>query len=118
MGPGRRGRYAVHPLEIPTGHAVRRHGCETLRAAFADRRLVVGGVGGKVDRTGVPGTYFLHPYGVIDYDPAASTPKGPEGLAHGYRTEHGVFRVPRNEAVIWFGSFSVGTDEPVAEHHR
>ena len=132
------------PLEILTGHEVRRHACDpyrhprdhsgastadlsplrrTLEAAFADRRLVVGGVGGKGDRTGVPGLYFAHSYGVVDYDPRTEvvtfwnpmgnkfTPKGPEGLAHGYLTEHGLFRVPLKEAVIWFDSFSVETVE-------
>lgn len=139
------------PLEILTGHEVKRHACDpyrhprdrsgastadlaplrrTLRAAFADRRLVVGGVGDKGDRTGVPGLYFAHSYGVVDYDPRADvvtfwnpmgnkfTPKGPEGLAHGYATEHGLFRVPLKEAVIWFDSFSVETGEHVESHHR
>ncbi len=139
------------PLEILTGHEVKRHACDpyrhprdrsgasvadlapltrTLKAAFADRRLVVGGVGDKGDRTGVPGLYFAHSYGVVDYDPKFDvvtfwnpmgnkfTPKGPEGLARGYVTEHGLFRVPLKEAVIWFDSFSVETDEHVGTHHR
>ena len=139
------------PLEILTGHEVERHPCDpyrhrrdldgasaadlaplrrTLGAAFADRRLVVGGVGGKGDRVGVPGLYFAHSYGVVDFDPRADvvtfwnpmgnkfTPKGPEGLAHGYATEHGLFRVPLREAVIWFDSFSVETDRRVEDRHR
>jgi len=132
------------PLQILTGHFVRRHGCEQyrdvknddgssamdlqplrddLKAAFAEGRLVVGGCGPKGKQAIVSGIYYNHSYGVLDYDEKTDTvlfwnpfgntrtPKGPDGLEHGYTTEHGRFRVPLKEAVMWFGSFSIETTE-------
>lgn len=78
------------PLELLTGHAVRRTGCEdfqsgkldeaqrerrlaevrqNLAAALREGRLIVGGtapLGGKA--TVVPGLYYNHSYGVLGYD--------------------------------------------------
>ncbi|MGC4002425.1 MAG: hypothetical protein QM811_04490 [Pirellulales bacterium] len=132
------------PLEILTGHKVRRHGCELYRAkmnehggsaddldplrkdllaAFADRRLIVGGCGPIGKQAIVKGIYYNHSYGVLDYDEKTDTvlfwnpfgntftPKGEPGLKNGYPTKNGKFRVPLNEAVMWFGSFSLETDE-------
>jgi len=82
------------PLEILTGHDVRRHGCELyrepvdengasladlaplredLKAAFAEGRLVVGGCGPKGKQTLVSGIYYNHSYGVLDYDEESDT---------------------------------------------
>ena len=133
------------PLEILTGHHVRRHGCEgyrepknedgssaadldplrqDLKAAFNEGRLIVGGCGPKGKQAIVSGIYYNHSYGVLDYDEKTDTvlfwnpfgnkrtPKGPDGLEFGYTTEHGRFRVPLKEAVMWFGSFSIETTDP------
>ncbi|MBA4029799.1 MAG: hypothetical protein C0478_02640 [Planctomyces sp.] len=133
------------PLEILTGHKVRRHGCEDyrqekdangasaedlqplrddLKAAFAEKRLIVGGCGPKGKQALVKGIYYNHSYGVLEYDEATDTvlfwnpfghkftPKGPDGLEHGYTTTNGKFRVPLKEAVMWYGSFSIETAEP------
>ncbi|HVJ85608.1 MAG TPA: C2 family cysteine protease [Caulifigura sp.] len=95
-----------------------------LIAAFAEGRLVVGGCGPKADQRLVKGIVYLHSYGVLEYDAktdtvlfwnplgTSRTPDGPEGLENGYTVKHGLFRVPLKEAVMWFGSFSIETDEP------
>lgn len=139
------------PVQVLTGHHVRRHGCELyrdprdekgasladltplredLKAAFRDGRIVVGGCGPKGKQTLVKGIYYNHSYGVLDYDEATDTvlfwnpfgnkytPKGPDGLEFGYTTEHGKFRVPLKEAVMWFGSFSIETNEPSEKYGR
>lgn len=133
------------PVQVLTGHQLRRHGCELyrdktdengasladltplrndLKAAFQEGRLVVGGCGPKGKQTLVKGIYYNHSYGVLEYDEETDTvlfwnpfghkytPKGPDGLQNGYTTEHGKFRVPLKEAVMWFGSFSIETNEP------
>jgi hypothetical protein len=104
---------------------------EKLLAAKKAGRLVVGGtapLGGK--QTVVPGLYYNHSYGVLGYNEKADavtfwnpfgnkyTPKGPGGLAHGYPTEHGRFKMPLADAAMWFGSFSIETDKPVAADPR
>ncbi|HWA99310.1 MAG TPA: hypothetical protein VG713_12495, partial [Pirellulales bacterium] len=98
---------------------------EQLAACVADKRLMVGGtakLGGS--QTVVPGLLYNHSYGVLGYDkrtdtvafwnPIGSnyTPKGPPGLKHGFVTHHGCFSMPLTDAVMWFGSFSIETDEP------
>ncbi len=136
------------PLEILTGHKVRKHSCQPyreakdesgrstadlsalrddLKQAFAEKRLVVGGCGPKGSQTLVKGIYYNHSYGVLEYDEVTDTvlfwnpfghkytPKGPDGLENGYTTTNGKFRVPLNEAVMWFGSFSIETTEAAPE---
>ncbi len=97
-----------------------------LMAAFAEGRLVVGGCGPKGTQTLVKGIIYNHSYGVLEYDAATDTvlfwnpfgnkrtPTGPDGLKNGYTTNMGQFRVPLKEAVMWFGSFSIETGEPVS----
>lgn len=133
------------PLELLTGHAVKRTGCEDfqrgqldaearerklaevrarLAEAFREGRLIVGGtapLGGK--QTIVPGLYYNHSYGVIDFNEKTDevtfwnpfgnryTPKGPPSLKTGFLTEHGRFTMPLADAVMWFGSFSIETGE-------
>jgi hypothetical protein len=135
------------PLSILTGHKCIRVGCEDfqkdklskadratrlddmrkrLEDAFATRHLVVGGTGDiHGGQTIVPGLYYDHSYGVLNYDRKTDivtfwnpmgnhyVPKGTPGLEHGYVTNHGRFDVPLTEAVMWFGSFSIETDEAV-----
>jgi hypothetical protein len=138
----------LSPVELITGHVVKRESCEPFRRsdlsaperesmlaelrqklidAFAHHRLVVGGNGPIAHQAIVPQIFYNHSYGVLGYDagsdevtfwnPFGNTyqPKGEPGLAHGYITEHGRFRVPLNEAVQWFGAFSIETDEPLPE---
>ncbi|WP_168219491.1 C2 family cysteine protease [Limnoglobus roseus] len=134
------------PLELLTGHAIKRTGCEDfqrdkldaeardkklaevrgkLTEAFRHKRLIVGGtaaLGGK--QTVVPGLYYNHSYGVLAFNDKTDevtfwnpfgnryTPKGSPGLTTGYATEHGRFTMPLTEAVMWFGSFSIESNEP------
>jgi hypothetical protein len=133
------------PLELLTGHVVKRSGCEDFQRGQLDeaarvarldeirqkliankqaKRLVVGGTAPKGKQTLVPGLYYNHSYGVLDYDAATDrvtfwnpfgngyTPKGPPGLKHGFVTSHGRFSMTLPEAVMWFGSFSMETAEP------
>ena len=63
-----------------------------------------------------------HLYAVLSYDARADTltvwnphgqtfqPKGPDGLANGYTTVHGVFHLPLREAYQFYGGFSFETD--------
>ena len=99
---------------------------DELASAFKAGRLVVGGTG-EIHGGGtiVPGLYYDHSYGVLAYDRTTDTvtfwnpmgngytPRGDAGLAHGYPTSHGRFDVKLPEAVMWFGSFSIETDQPV-----
>ncbi len=101
---------------------------DALDGAFKSGHLVVGGTGDlSGPETKVRGLYYDHSYGVLGYDRAADvvhfwnpmgngfTPKGAPGLANGYPTTHGRFDCPLPEAVMWFGSFSIETDEPVGK---
>ena len=133
------------PLELLTGHAIKRTGCEDFQRGKLDEaarekklaevreklseaqrkgRLIVGGtapLGGK--QTVVPGLYYNHSYGVLAFNEKTDevtfwnpfgnryTPKGPPSLKTGYVTEHGRFTMPLTDAVMWFGSFSIETDE-------
>jgi hypothetical protein len=96
--------------------------------AFASHRLVVGGTADIHDgETVVPGLYYDHSYGVLAYDRATDTvtfwnpmgngftPRGEPGLAHGFPTSHGKFDVALPDAVMWFGSFSIETDQPTGK---
>lgn len=134
------------PLELLTGHAVKRTGCEDFQsgkldatereaklgevrqrlvAATREGRLIVGGtapLGGK--QTVVPGLYYNHSYGVLAFNEKTDevtfwnpfgnrcTPKRPPSLKNGFVTERGRFTMPLTDAVMWFGSFSIETDEP------
>jgi len=97
---------------------------QQLAAAMHDHRLIVGGtapLGGS--ETVVPGLYYNHSYGVLAYDEKTDqvtfwnpfgnhfTPKGPASLKTGYPTEHGIFTMPLEDAVMWFGAFSIETAE-------
>jgi hypothetical protein len=99
-----------------------------LEDAFKSGKLVVGGTGDKsAGQVIVPGLYYDHSYGVWGYDrktdmvhfwnPMGNNykPVGEPGLKNGYVTTHGRFDVPLSEAVMWFGSFSIETDEAAAE---
>jgi hypothetical protein len=98
---------------------------DELEAAFKSGKLVVGGTADiHAGETVVRGLYYDHSYGVLGYDRKADVvhfwnpmgngfkPKGEPGLANGYPTSHGRFDCPLTEAVMWFGSFSIETDEP------
>lgn len=135
------------PLSFLTGHRCKRLGCEDfqkegllqgearearlkdirqqLTATLKAGRVIVGGtapISGQ--QVKVPGLYYNHSYGVLNYDEQTDlvtfwnpfgnkfTPKGPASLKHGYQTSHGRFEVPLPEAVMWFGSFSIETTEP------
>jgi hypothetical protein len=135
------------PLGILTGHKCVRVGCEEfqtgkldasardkkldeirndLTEAFQSHHLVVGGTaeihGPEIK---VPGLYYDHSYGVLNYDRNTDMitfwnpmgnhyePKGTPGLDHGYATNHGRFDCPLTDTVMWFGSFSIETDQPV-----
>ena len=100
---------------------------QALVDAFATKHLVVGGTADiTAGEAVVPGLYYDHSYGVLGYDRTADTvtfwnpmgngfkPKGEPGLEQGFVTWHGRFDVPLAEAVMWFGSFSIETDEPAA----
>jgi hypothetical protein len=135
------------PLSILTGHKCTRVGCEdfqkeklspedrnkkldemrkALQDAFTEKRLVVGGTADiHAGEIVVPGLYYDHSYGVLNYDRKSDTvtfwnpmgnhytPRGDPGLEHGFPTEHGKFQVPLTQAVMWFGSFTIETDQPL-----
>jgi hypothetical protein len=75
--------------------------------------------------TTTPGITPNHAYAVLGYDrktdrivlwnPHGSnfTPKGPEGLEHGYARENGVFAMPLEHFVEQFAGVAVETDQPV-----
>ncbi|OWK37920.1 C2 family cysteine protease [Fimbriiglobus ruber] len=76
-----------------------------LEKAFAEKRCVTTGTGAKVD-VKTPNIHFNHAYAVIGYDRATDRvlvwnphgqtfkPKGAEGIAEGYATTNGQFRIP------------------------
>ena len=98
---------------------------QALIQAQRDGRIFVGGTAPIGKQTLVPGLYYNHSYGVLGYDAERDevtfwnpfgnkyTPRGPAGLVHGFPTSHGRFSMPLADAVMWFGSFSIETDEPV-----
>jgi hypothetical protein len=101
---------------------------QELTAAFKSGRLVVGGTAGRGNgETIVPGLYYNHSYGILAFNSATDvvtfwnpmgnhfTPAGDPGLANGYPTSHGRFDVPLTDAVMWFGAFSIETDQPAAK---
>jgi hypothetical protein len=73
-----------------------------------------------------PGLGYGHAYGVIAYDAKADkvtiwnpwgntfTPKGPDGLEHGYTTEHGIFHVPLAEFYHHFSSTLIESNKKAA----
>ena len=99
---------------------------DALEQAFKDGRLIVGGTGDiNAGETVVPGLFYDHSYGVFGYDRktdvvtfwnpmgGAFKPKGDPGLKYGYPTSYGQFQCPLADTVLWFGSFSIETTEPV-----
>ncbi len=135
------------PLAFLTGHRCKRLGCEDfqkagllegearearlndirqqLTATLKAGRVIVGGTAPISGiQVKVPGLYYNHSYGVLNYDEQTDlvtfwnpfgnkfTPKGPAGLKHGFPTSHGRFEMTMPEAVMWFGSFSIETTEP------
>jgi hypothetical protein len=66
-----------------------------------------------------------HVYAVVSYDPDTDIveiwnphgqqfkPRGEPGLANGYPTDHGLFKLPLAEAYQFFTSFTFETDAPV-----
>lgn len=97
---------------------------EALVDAQRDGRMFCGGTAPKGKQTLVPGLYYNHSYGVLGYNELTDevtfwnpfgnkyTPRGPAGLTHGFATSFGQFTMKLPEAVMWFGSFSIETDEP------
>jgi len=105
---------------------------ETLTKAIADHRAITAGIlpppkEGKDGKTPVklpPNINANHVYAVVDYDAKTDvvqiwnphgqsfTPKGEPGLANGYVTEHGRFKLPLAEAYSFYTSFTFETDQP------
>lgn len=93
--------------------------------AQRDGRMFCGGTAPIGKQTLVPGLYYNHSYGVLGYDEKTDevtfwnpfgnkyTPKGPASLKHGFPTSYGQFSMKLEDAVMWFGSFSIETDVPV-----
>jgi hypothetical protein len=75
--------------------------------------------------TTTPGITPNHAYAILGYDPKRDrillwnphgtnyTPKGPEGLEHGYAREDGIFAMPLEHFVLQFAGLAVETDQPV-----
>jgi len=73
-----------------------------------------------------PGLGYGHAYSVIAYNAKADkvtiwnpwgntfTPKGPDGLEHGYKTERGIFQVPLHEFYHHFSSTLVESNKKAA----
>jgi hypothetical protein len=112
-----------------------------LRAAIATHHVITAGVHPSdpvltLDAAGrstappsiayPPNITLNHAYAVVGYDestdeveiwnPHGQTfkPKGPPGLANGYATDHGHFKLPLDEAYQFFTSFTFETDMAVA----
>jgi hypothetical protein len=124
-----------------TGHKITRFSCraakasssadremqmQTLRkqllATIQDHRLITCGT----LKTTTPGITPNHAYAVLGYDEKADTlrlwnphgdsftPKGPEGLEHGYARKSGVFSIPLSDFVMQFSGVAFETSEPAA----
>ncbi len=75
-------------------------------------------------RSKVPGLGYHHAYAILGFDARTDTvtvwnpwgqhfqPKGPEGPAHGFVTEHGVFHVPLRTLYEVFSNVHLETLEP------
>ena len=75
--------------------------------------------------TTTPGITPNHAYAVLGYDAKSDrialwnphgtsyTPKGPEGLEHGYARQDGTFSMPLHDFVQQFAGLAVETDQPV-----
>src|SRR4051794_30891109 len=71
-----------------------------------------------------PGINTKHAYAVLSYDADTDTlelwnphgqqfkPKGEPGIANGYPTDHGVFKLPLVDAYQFVASFTFETDQP------
>jgi hypothetical protein len=91
---------------------------EEFASAVREKRLMTGGTFKLAkNKKGVPGITYNHAYAVLGYDPAkdevclwnphndAFTPKGDQGIEHGYPKAHGEMHVPLTELVTFFGGF-------------
>jgi hypothetical protein len=110
---------------------------QQLVQAFDNHRAVTAGTGSRTlaplaagpsnreSQTGIqlpPNITGGHAYAVLSYDPTTDViemwnphgqsfqPKGPPGLANGYPTEHGRFKLPLTEAYQFFEAF--GFEQP------
>ena len=91
--------------------------------ALAQKRLVACGTGTEAQPPGISGK---HAYAVLAFDADqdqltlwnphgnAFRPRGEPGLAHGYATQAGVFRIPVRDFVQVFNGVAVETDQPLA----
>ena len=113
---------------------------DALRNALAKQRLITAGIDpparlrpaadgtpavGTLPRI-PPGFQKKHVYAIVGYDAASDVveiwnphgqtfrPKGPAGLANGYETAHGRFKLPLAEAYSFYTSFTFELDTPVA----
>ena len=71
-----------------------------------------------------PGFQKKHVYAIVAYDPATDVveiwnphgqtfhPKGTPGLANGYETQHGRFKLPLADAYSFYTSFTFELDAP------
>jgi hypothetical protein len=107
---------------------------EQLRISLANHRLITAGMNPPSTKPGPngepapalngtpvpipPDINIGHVYAVVSYDPATDVieiwnphgqhfvPKGPPGIANGYPTEHGRFKLPLTEAYQFYTSFT------------
>jgi hypothetical protein len=126
-----------------TGHKITRFGCRAakdaatladrkaqlqelrkqLLATIQDHRLITCGT----VKTTTPGITPNHAYAVLSYDEKTDTlrlwnphgddftPKGPEGLEHGYARKGGVFSLPFSDFVMQFSGVAFETTEPTIQ---
>ena len=100
-----------------------------LLANLAGHREITAGIDPPRTKTAdlpkiPPGFGIHHVYAIVSYDPVADTvelwnpwgqtfhPKGEPGMAHGYETDHGRFKLPLTEAYAFYTSFTFETAEP------
>lgn len=109
-----------------------------LQANLAGHRIITAGIDPpaqlKPNADGTPATGTLpaippgfqkkHVYAIVAYDPATDVveiwnphgqtfhPKGPAGLANGYETLHGRFKLPLADAYSFYTSFTFELDTP------
>ena len=72
----------------------------------------------------IPGIGYHHAYAVFGFDPKTDLvtlwnpwgqnfqPKGQEGVAHGFATKHGIFRIPLKTLYAQFSNMVWETNEP------
>ena len=111
-----------------------------LQANLAGHRIITAGIDPpaqlKPNPDGTPATGTLpaippgfqkkHVYAIVGYDPATDVveiwnphgqtfhPRGPAGLANGYETQHGRFKLPLADAYSFYTSFTFELDTPIA----